>query len=132
MVRLTEVKSSGGEKLNTENELIHHRLSWLLASQSLLFMAHASLLKEVHGEEQLNRLRIGAMKSISLLGCVSSVSVLMGVVGAIVAFVIICREENRPYGVHVVATALGFFPALAIPLVSAYVWLQFYRQWSLG
>jgi hypothetical protein len=119
-----EAGDPSSKNLNTENDLIHHRLSWLLASQSLLFMAYASLLSSEDSREIA--VRVTAMKAISFLGLSSAVSVLIGVVGAIIAFVVICRKNNRPLGVTLGTTILGFVPAVTIPLVSAIVWFKIY------
>lgn len=111
---------------DTENELINHRLGWLLAGQPLLFLAYANLVTAKLGGNEVfaaDNTRKAAMTWVPLLGMGSALAVWIGVLGAIIAYFIITnRRPSRKVGVHLATTLMGFAPAFFIPLLFAIGW----------
>lgn len=111
---------------DTENELINHRLGWLLAGQPLLFLAYANLVTAKLGANEqfpADQTRKVALAWVPLLGMGSALAVWVGVLGAIIAYFIITRRRpSRKVGVHLVTTLMGFAPAFVIPLLFAIGW----------
>lgn len=112
--------------LDTENELIHHRLTWLLAGQPLLLLAYAnvSTTKLAPGERFISDATRGAMVEwIPFVGWWSSLAVLVGVIAAQIAFtIILLRPPKKTFGVHWTTTVLGHIPPLAIPFICMVAW----------
>jgi hypothetical protein len=118
--------------LDTENELIHHRLSWLLAGQSLLLLAFGNLVSARVSDDAANtvafEMRERALKYIPRVGFWSAFVVLVGVLAAIVAFVMIIRRDGRSFGVHWTTTILGFVPSVGLPLIFMIAWYKISKR----
>lgn len=115
------------KSLNTENDLINHRLTWLLAGQPLLLLAYANLVSvKVAQTEQF--VAAGARQSavywLPWIGFGSALAVWTGVIAATVAFrIVTLRRPSRRFGVHWATTITGFVPPLLIPPLLMCGWL---------
>jgi len=120
------------ERTDIENELINHRLGWLLAGQPLLFLAYANLVTaKLGGGEHFpaDNIRTVALAWIPLLGMGSALAVWVGVLGAILAYFLITRDRpSRTAGVHLITTLMGFTPPFVIPLLFAAGWCAVRQQ----
>jgi hypothetical protein len=121
-----------------EDDLINHRLTWLMVSQTLLFSAYAAL---YYAEattfaakcdlRDFNAKIEKANSFIPLLGAFSSFAIWVAVLGAASAMFILWRRHEKirpphhyPIFVSRLTTCLGLVPPLFIPLIFAFVWLK--------
>lgn len=113
-------------QLHFEHELINRRLTWLLTSQSILFAALAIVL----GKEVLPKQQALFFNSISLLGILISLSILIGVLMGITAKIMTWVDFNRgkspaekkQLGVRTWITFIAFAPDIFMPIAFVVVW----------
>jgi|688.fasta_scaffold177383_2 hypothetical protein len=111
--------------LDTENELVHNRITWLLTGQTLLLVALSNLVSKGTSEQlQDNGLHGKALEFIPLVGYWSAFAVLIGVLSAVVAFIKITRREGKEIGVSVPTTIGGFIPSISLPLIFMIAWYK--------
>ena len=131
---LPDVKAGRYAHFVHEDALINQRLTWLLASQTLLFAAYGLTL----GSPHTNKVTIETIAScISWLGFWVAFVLFIGIFAAAWAQRIIWvdsntkpdgsrREKNDPlyvqYGVREETTYLGLFTALILPLFFIATW----------
>lgn len=113
-----------------EDELINHRLNWLLVSQGLLFAAYGILL-EITAAPNSSASQPSALAALlellPLLGIVTSLAILFGVGAALVAMAILyCRAKDAKsratLHVHLATTLIGWLAGAALPAVFFYAW----------
>ena len=112
--------------LQTEHELINRRLTWLLTSQSILFAALAFVLgKDIDPVQQKAFLLV-----VPMLALVISLSILIGVIMAIIAKFTIWKQYKKeqilpdlPLGVSTRITRIALIPDLFIPIAFIAAWL---------
>jgi hypothetical protein len=108
-------------RMQFEHELINRRLTWLLASEAILFAAYGAAL-----EKQASFLKI-----VAIVGLAASAAVLAGIVASLLAKVFTWLDYRRgpepgrsrePFWVRTWITCIGFVPDLALPVVFAWAW----------
>lgn len=112
--------------LQTEHELINRRLTWLLTSQSILFAALAFVLgKDIDAARQAVFLLV-----VPILALVISLSILIGVIMAIIAKFTIWKQYKKeqnlpeyPLGVRTWITRGALVPDMLIPLAFIIAWI---------
>jgi len=113
------------EKWTHEDNLINHRLGWLLTSQTILFAGYGVLLQK----QQIPQERVSFMLTlIAGLGAVTSALLLLSVVAAIVALFALrkCNQKLNPDGI---AFLLGIVTPIGLPLVFFVAWIVlFFRH----
>ncbi len=113
-----------------EDDLINHRLTWLLGSQSLLFAGYAVLITK---DKEIGKAPIApeqfkaAMTWIPYLGIGIAVLILIGIVGAVWASLILHRRAKTKglvsnVGVYWLTSLCGFLPALLFPVAFMTAW----------
>lgn len=118
------------ELRHREDELMSHRLGWLLTSQIVLFAAYGILLKENVPSGNNKRL----IDVIEALGLTIASLIFMGIMAAIIASYILYRkvnneitnlsDEKQTLGVHPVLTIIGWFTAVLIPEIFIIGWIK--------
>ena len=116
------------DQIKREDKLVSNRVSWFLASQGFLFAAAAVVINSDLESCQ----KIYAAKFIATFGCLISISVLIGVIGA--QFSLIKLKERwdgiesdydkffpPPYGKNP-AWLLGCIPRFCIPALLIIAW----------
>lgn len=108
-----------------EDELINHRLTWLIGSQSLLFAGYAVLLavekEKVSSIEQWQL----ALHWLPVLGISISSLILIGIVSAVIASCILkVRFSRATFGVHWATTWGGWLTALLFPVAFIVAWIK--------
>ena len=118
-----------------EDDLINHRLTWLLVAQTILFAGCATLLAMLfNGEMALtgcNRhIVLQTVQSVlPWVGFAIALSIGLGVAGALISMHIIHRKANEElqgsfqYGIHWLPSVLGQISGAFLPLLFAGVWL---------
>jgi hypothetical protein len=108
-------------RMQFEHELINRRLTWLITSQALLFAAYGLSVKEPKASSFL--------KTIAVVGLVSSSAVLVGIVAGLLAKYCIwkdykdrSRNKDEEFWVRTRITVLAFLPDLVLPIVFAGAW----------
>ena len=118
-----------------EDDLINHRLTWLLVAQTILFAGCATLLALLFdGEHALS----GCNREVVLhtvrvvipwVGVAIAFSIGLGVAGALTSMHIIHRKANEElqgsfeYGIHWLPSVLGQIAGAFLPLLFVGVWL---------
>lgn len=104
-----------------EDALINHRLTWLLASQSLLFAGYSVLLEICTATERIERL----IWWIPLLGIVTSLLLLVSITAAIAAMWCLRREyHDLRLDVNRATTIAGFVAPISLPVVFVFAWVM--------
>jgi len=109
-----------------EDELINHRLTWLIGSQSLLFAGYALLLGVDTSSPAfpIERWNL-AVQWFPWLGIFISSLIFLGILSAIIASTILkIRFDREDFGVHVLTTLGGWSTALLFPVAFAVVWAK--------
>ena len=122
-----ELEEDFYELTHHEDELINQRLTWLLTSQALLFAGYAVLVtkdkekdKGLMAPEQFQ----AVLDWLPRLGMTISALILIGIIGAIIASLMLVKRYERPHpGVSWVTTIFGWIPAVLFPIVFIVVWL---------
>ncbi|MFO0954753.1 MAG: hypothetical protein U0835_27040 [Isosphaeraceae bacterium] len=114
-----------------EDDVINHRLTWLLAGQPLLFLAYGNIVtaKLGVGEKLVEPGAVSAAREwIPLTGGLMALAVWFGVLGAVIALFKLSRGRAaaRHAGVSLFTTVLGLVPSLVIPWVFVLAW------WRIG
>lgn len=108
-----------------EDDLINQRLTWLIASQSLLFTGYAVLVATGTG-----RLASNATMWLPVLGVSMAAIIWVGTLGAVVARLVLHqrlrrrRHGHRLLGVHWVTTAMGWTPGVLLPILFLLTWVM--------
>ena len=113
-----------------EDQLINHRLTWLLGCESLLFAGYAVLLTKekvkdgLIAQHQFN----SALKWIPWLGIGVATLIEIGIIAAIWASVILWLRPElgnhaKNLGVFWGTTILGWIPPLVLPLLFSGAWI---------
>lgn len=113
-------------QLHFEHELINRRLTWLLTSQSILFAALAFVL----GKEVLPKQQALFFNSISLLGILISLSILIGVLMGVTAKIMTWVDfnlknphtEKKQLGVRTWITFIALAPDIFMPIAFVIAW----------
>jgi heme/copper-type cytochrome/quinol oxidase subunit 2 len=118
------------ELRHREEELINHRIGWLLTSQIVLFAAYGILLKEnvVPGDQK--RL----IDIIEWLGLTIACLIFAGIITAVIASWVLYRkvnsnlsnppDEKQTLGVHPILTIIGWLVAALIPVIFIIAWIK--------
>jgi hypothetical protein len=114
------------ELIHHEDDLINHRLTWLLASQSLLFAGYAVLVtkdreqnKSLVTPEQFQ----AALKWVPILGMSIALLILIGIIAAVIASIILVKRSGRKEaGVAWLTSVLGWVTALLFPIGFLVAW----------
>ncbi len=109
----------GREKWTHEDKLINHRLGWLLVSQSILFAAYGSVLRD--SEPGAVEARILLSFFLPLLGLATSWFIYMGISAAGDALNIL-DEKYEGVSVSRETTASALFCAEALPVSFIFAW----------
>jgi len=114
------------ERGRHENELTNHRLTWLLASQTLLFAGYGVILTAsipVPMKASLAKVAVA-------LGTLSSLLLWLGILASLMASVRLWKEacsridgELQPLGISWWTTWLGWSPAMLLPILFIWSWL---------
>jgi hypothetical protein len=109
------------ERMRFEHELINRRVTWLLSTQSILFVAYGLAL-------QHNNARL-FLSVTPILGIGIAVLILVGIVAAILAkrstwkdYADEHKDKDVQFGVRDIFTYLRFVPDIALPLSFAVAW----------
>ena len=108
-----------------EDNVINHRLTWLLTGQPLLFLAYVNAsVAPIPKNDQLLPAHAGMLKWIPVVGIVMSLAVFVGVIGAARAMWVLRsrRDSGRVAGVTGLTTIVGLAPPFAIPLILICAW----------
>jgi hypothetical protein len=118
-----------------EDDLINHRLTWLLVAQAILFSGYATLLdllfdtqKSLQGETRKLVLDI-VRRVFPWVGIGIAIIIGIGIVGALTAMFFIHRYANKEsrnsfeYGIHWLPSILGQISGISLPVLFALVWL---------
>ena len=107
-----------------EAALINHRITWLIASQSILFAGYAILVSSSKFESQLiqdiTQVFVFVGKSTALL-------IFVGIVAACLAVFFIWNDshvQDPKRGLRICTTVAGLSPAVALPIVFFFAWMQ--------
>jgi hypothetical protein len=118
-----------------EDDLINHRLTWLLVAQTILFAGCAPLLDLLFDAEKklegCNRdVVLHVVKFVfPFVGIGIAACIGLGVAGAIVAMTLIHHYANREvahsfeYGIHWLPSVMGQFAGIILPVLFAGIWL---------
>lgn len=118
-----------------EDDLINHRLTWLLVAQTILFAGCATLLALLFDRDKAltgpNRAIVLHTVQVVLpwVGFAIAVSIGLGVAGALTSMHIIHRKANEElrgsfeYGIHWLPSVLGQISGAFLPVLFAGVWL---------
>ncbi len=122
------------EKWVHEDDLLNHRMNWLLASQGLMFAGYAVIIKleadVPNCEDMAGRVKsfIGtATRWLPWLGISTCLVVLSGVVGACLAMWKLREPTEKPY-VGTLASTLGIVPSLFLPILFLLAWVLMMRS----
>lgn len=123
--RQAEAEDAYYELSHHEDDLINQRLTWLIASQSLLFAGYAVLLTAEREKVEASKHLLDALaKWLPLLGVGLAALAFIGVLAAVVASTILKVRYKRPtFGVHWSTTWAGWVVALLFPVLFAAAWL---------
>ncbi len=117
--------SPNRERWKHEDELINHRLSWLLVSQTILFAGYGLVSGGSDGEGYTlssEALRIGGM--IPWLGLGTSLAILIGVGAAAWALWKLKKQyPNERLDVSTPTTILGWTCAGSLPVLFVVAWI---------
>jgi len=106
-----------------EDNVINHRLTWLLAGQPLLFLAYVTAAVKDPVDNNTNSIQQTLLEQIPLLGILMSVLIFAGILGAAFAmWALASRRASSGAGVTTPTTILGMVPPLTIPIVLCWVW----------
>ena len=100
-----------------EDTLINHRLTWLLTSQSLIFVAYGWALNSENG--------IKITKTIIKVGLFTSSLIFIGLLAAILAQIVLRKKYGKLY-VWFPATVIGWITSIGISLSFLYGWICLY------
>ena len=106
------------ERWTHEDHLINHRLTWLLASQTLLFAAYGLLLQQ---SSQPGSNLAPFLSTLATIGKAVSWLIAIGIFAALIAMLMIKRRSNQP-DVSWFATILGWVCAFGLPILFILVW----------
>ncbi len=111
------------EKWVHEDNLVDHRLTWLLVSQTLMFAGYGVLLDSLarcpsaNQASHIKRL----LTYLPVFGIVTSLLILGSIAAALWAMIIL-RKRNPDLDVYRGATVLGSLASIGLPLVFAFAW----------
>jgi hypothetical protein len=101
-----------------EDDLINHRLTWLIGSESLLFTGYAVLVSGVASGSVAQTVRW-----LPLLGIAVAGTIWVGILGAVAASLILKRRYGQhTLGIHWLTTAMGWAPGTLLPLIFMTTW----------
>ncbi|TWW09427.1 hypothetical protein E3A20_14400 [Planctomyces bekefii] len=98
-----------------EDDLINHRLTWLLTSQGLLFAGYGWIFPQ----PQLS----GLAWVVAYLGLISSLLIAAGLVGAVIAQLILRKRHGHKLYIHFVCAIIGWATAVGLAIVFAGGWI---------
>ena len=110
-----------------EDDVINHRLNWLLAGQPLLFLAYANVITAKVGKDETIFDPVAykhAAVMIPWLGGLLAFGVWLGVLGAVIALEVLRRHRasGKTPGVYGASTLLGLVPPFFVPIIFMMVW----------
>ena len=112
-----------------EDTLVNHRLTWLLASQTLLFAGFGAI---VVAEGVAIEAKQKLLWTLAFIGITSSCIILIGLLGAIIASVHLWCDANKEIeqsnqrlrlGVRWWTTLMGWCPPVVLPLIFVIAWV---------
>jgi hypothetical protein len=117
------------ELTHHEDNVINHRLTWLLAGQPLLFLAYVNAsVAPIPVKQELLPAHAAMLKWIPIVGIVMSLAIFVGVIGAACAMCVLKgRRASKVAGVTGFTTILGLTPPFAIPLILIWAWWSVLR-----
>ena len=115
-----------------EDNVINHRLTWLLAGQPLLFLAYSNVIttRVGKGEAMLDpEAYKHAAAVLPWVGGLLAFAVWLGVLGAVIALAVLRgrRASGKTAGVNWGSTILGLIPPLTVPLIFVVAWWRVAR-----
>jgi hypothetical protein len=112
-------------RIDKENEFVHHRVSWLLTSQSIFCGAYAVGTWQKPAPEFLPWL--------AKLGLMSSILISISIWAAVVAIYHFRRNQKDSLG-HWTFQTLGLIAPMLLPLMFIAVWILLVKEaaWMLG
>ncbi|MEM1222516.1 MAG: hypothetical protein AAGH40_07105 [Verrucomicrobiota bacterium] len=104
-----------------EDQLINHRLTWLIASQSLLFAGYGLLVQKEPTKRtpEISELLV----CFPWLGTLTSAAILLGILGAMSAMVFIAGNADQDPDIHWITTGLGWLAAVSLPTIFLVSWI---------
>ncbi len=111
------------EKWVHEDNLVNHRLTWLLVSQTLMFAGYGVLLDSLGrcpSPSQASHIR-RLLTYLPFFGIATSLLILGGIVAAVWALIIL-RRRNAGLDVYRWTTVLSFLASIGLPVVFAIAW----------
>jgi hypothetical protein len=113
-----------------EDELINQRLSWLLASQTLLFAAYGLALQvgaNPSNTSEVSKKTTEVLSLIPYIGFYSSVSIMVSVLAAVIALYFLWKRSGnfkRYLPVTVPTTIMGVAAGVSLPLIFIIAWFS--------
>jgi hypothetical protein len=118
------------ERGKHENELTNHRLTWLLASQTLLFAGYGVVLTSTLAPK--TKAELGQVAE--MLGLCSALLIWLGIVASVFATIRLWQESNvelrgnnLPLQIKWWTTWLGWSPPLLLPVLFGVAWFWLAR-----
>ena len=109
------------DKWEHEDEVINHRLTWLLVSQTILFAGWGALLEMAQTTQ--NAEKIGRLiQWVPFFGILTSLLILVSIVAATVAMVHL-KSQNASIQADPKATKWGLFAPIGLPVVFIAAWV---------
>lgn len=118
-----------------EDDLVNHRLTWLLLSQTVLFAGFGQIVVANNIPEASKQ---SILTAIILVGGGSSALIWLGVLGAVMAGLHLWKDTNNHskkqngehirLGVRWWTTWLGWIPPLTLPILFVIVWDFLWRN----
>jgi hypothetical protein len=106
-----------------EDQLINHRLTWLIASQSLLFAGYAVLLAADKSHVSSDAAWSAIVTWMPRLGIVIATLILLAIASSVLSSWLLRRSFNFGTSkLRTVTTWAGWAPALLLPVVFIVVW----------
>ena len=129
-----------------EDNVVNHRLTWLLTGQPLLFLAYVNAAVAIASKNQnvcnctscvteptkVPHQLTAMLYGIPVLGGVMSACILVGVVGAAYAMNELKKQRGKDFaGIANWSTLMGMLPPMVIPLMLVLVWaFVLYYSWG--
>jgi hypothetical protein len=109
------------EKWTHEDDLINHRITWLLLSQTLLFTAYGIFLQTASQPDHLASVD-KLIPVIPLIGFAVSI-IIMWSIGAALASMRFLRKQNKEIVAKPNTGIGGFLPPILLPIVFLLSWI---------
>ena len=121
------------ELSHRETELINHRITQLLTSQTIIFAGYVAMLSIKKDDLCVkNELWDKAQLLLPCLGFLTSVLILIGILSAIFASLILYfRFRPNQLGVHWLSTLGGWFSASFFPILFCMAWNTLIDSFSI-